>query len=60
MKKATAIVEGSPVGSRPKIASRQSDQRMRRLLKQAQRTTDARKKAELKEQFVREFYEGAQ
>ena len=59
MKKAIAILEGAPVGSRLKLGPRQSDQRLRRRLKQAQRTTDTRKQVELKKQFVREFYEGA-
>ena len=59
MRKAREIPEEAVTPARPKAARGESDQRLRRLLKQAQRTSDARKKGELKEQFIREFYEGA-
>jgi len=56
--------KGRPVLARklPSVVSKtaeQSDERLRRFYNQAKRTGDARKKAKLKEQFVREFYQGA-
>jgi hypothetical protein len=59
MRKARETSEAPVLRSRPKTTPRQSDERLRRLFSQAQRAADARKKAQLKEQFIREFYEGA-
>jgi len=58
MKKAREVLDDTTVENRRKPAPRQSNERLRRLFKQAERTTDRRKQAELKERFIREFYEG--
>jgi len=59
MRKARAVLERKLPSVASKSPAAQSDQRLRQLSSQAQRTGDARKKAKLKEQFIREFYEGA-
>jgi hypothetical protein len=59
MRKASEVPSDTSAGNRRKPAPRQSDQRLRRLFEQAQDTTDRHKQAELKEQFIREFYESA-
>jgi hypothetical protein len=57
MKKTRAAV--AERRGQPKNASNTSDERLRRLFHQAERTTDARKRAHLKEEFIQEFYQGA-
>jgi len=52
MKKAQAAV----TRKRAKKVQNQSDERLRRLLDQAQSTSDSRKRALLKDQFIHEFY----
>jgi len=59
MRKSRAVLERTVPRNRRKTALNQSDERLRVLLNQAQHTADARKKAQLKEQFIKEFYEGA-
>src|SRR5437016_1737054 len=59
MRKAREASQTTTAGPRPKSGLAQSDERLRRLLHQAQQTTDARKRSQLKEKFMKEFYEGA-
>jgi hypothetical protein len=59
MKRARAVLEDKIPAVRRKVATEQSERRLRKLYDEAQRTTDARKKEKLKEDFIREFYQGA-
>jgi len=59
MRKARALVEDAVLPNKSKTAKSRSDARLRRLLTEAGHATDPRKKAQLKEEFIREFYEGA-
>jgi hypothetical protein len=59
MKKARTVVLEDKVLRGRKTATKQSDQRLRQLYDQAQCTSDARKKAKLKQEFLRHFYQGA-
>jgi hypothetical protein len=59
MKKARDVQGDTLAANRRETAPKQSNERLRRLLKQAQRTTDQRERAELKQQFIREFYVGS-
>ena len=53
------VAEAGAVRNRPKPAAGQSDDRLRRLFEEAERSADPRKKAQLKEAFIKEFYQGA-
>jgi hypothetical protein len=59
MRKVREASEAGTVRSRPKTAPSRSDERLRRLFDRAGRITDPRKKAQLKEEFIKEFYQGA-
>ena len=59
MRKVREVVETEAIRSRPKSEPSRSDERLRRLFNQAKRVTDPRKKAQLKEEFIKEFYQGA-
>ena len=58
MRRAREVVEKTVPRRRSKTRLSPSEQRLRRLLIQSQRSTDSGKKAQLKEKFIREFYEG--
>lgn len=59
MRKVREVAEAGAVQSQPKMAVPQSDDRLRRLFAEAEHSTDPRKKAQLKEEFIKEFYQGA-
>ena len=59
MRKVREVAEAGAVRHRSKTAVGQSDDRLRRLFEEAERSTDPRKKAQLKEAFIKEFYQGA-
>ncbi len=56
MKKPRESVQNTVTRKRVKKVQNQSDERLRRLLDQAQSTSDSRKRALLKDQFIHEFY----
>jgi hypothetical protein len=59
MRKVREVVAAGAVRIRQKREASRSDERLRRLFNQAERVTDPRKKAQLKEEFIKEFYQGA-
>ncbi len=59
MRKPREVSEDSKLQEQPKTPLSRSDARLRRLFNAADRTADQRKKAQLKAEFIREFYEGS-
>ena len=59
MKKVREIAGASAVRNRTKTVTNQSDERLRRLFEEAENSVDPRKKAQLKDEFIKEFYQGA-
>ena len=59
MKKERTVLDGRAPRKPRKRPPRPSDERLRRLFKQAQITTERGKRAQFKERFIEEFYEGA-
>jgi len=59
MRKTREIAEEKVPSERSEGLRNQSDDRLRQLLKEAQKAADPQRKARLKQEFLREFYEGS-